>query len=60
MSQPENYLIAIGSGGPGAPVLRSRLLENTELGVRAKPLKRRWILQVYYSRLHQTAFHTIH
>lgn len=42
--QPENDLIAIGSGGPYAQAAARALLENTELA-HAKLLKRRWILQ---------------
>ena len=45
--QPENDLIAIGSGGPYASRARA-LLENTDMGAR-DIAEKRWILQVIFA-----------
>lgn len=43
--QPENDLIAIGSGGPYAQAAARALLENTELSAR-RLSKSHWVLRV--------------
>ncbi|SUH40682.1 heat shock protein [Salmonella enterica subsp. enterica] len=56
--QPENDLIAIGSGGPLCPGCRSRSVGKYRARRRAKLLKRRWILQAIIC-IYTNHFHTI-
>lgn len=48
--QPENDLIAIGSGGPYAQAAARALLETLNLAP-VKLLKRRWILQATFASI---------